>query len=125
MTQSDEAAGLDKLRQTRRTLKELLEHPGWQAFVAQVGEKQDALIRGLVMKPLAHLDEALEQEYRKGQYAAFDTCVNEPQAWLDNLDLEIERLAAAEAAARKEPANAVAQTDDASESSGRSGRRSP
>lgn len=103
-----EQISLDRLRGMRKHLRELVEHAGWNVFREYVGSLQDTLVRELVLNPLQTMDGALAQEYKKGKYAGLDQVLNDPTAWLADLDARIASAEAAEVAeqrAKKEPAN--------------------
>lgn len=120
-----ETISLERLRGMRKHLRELLAHPGWSVYADFVGQVQDDLIRTLVMKPLLDANGAFTQEYQKGKYAAFDDCLNQPAAWLEDLDQRIRDAEAAEVAEQKrkqtEPANATRREQQSSNTDGFAG----
>lgn len=124
---------LEALRRNRKFLRELIEHAGWPVFREYVGALQDTLVRELVLNPLQTVDGALAQEYKKGKYAGLDQVLNDPVAWLADLDARIaaaEAVEAAEQRAKKEPANARREqqstfSDTTDESGSGAVRRSP
>lgn len=90
--------GLDELRGLRKNLQDLVQAPVWRAYNAILEARARALLEEVVLRPLSSMDSVPAQEFRKGQYAQIDWDLNAPAVWIDELNREIERKAAAEAA---------------------------
>lgn len=61
---------LRALQEERSNLSKLLEHPGFVEYLRILEAQIESRRNSIFLKPLKSMDEALEQEYRKGEIAA-------------------------------------------------------
>lgn len=79
----------EKLQEALRELSSLVKSPGWDRLLSFAEEQTRVRMDSLVHQPLLKWDDALEQEYRKGEIAGMQLMLELPAILLGNLEAEM------------------------------------
>lgn len=81
-TLNDEA-NLEENERFVAVMKGLLASEGWKVYCDVIEKQQVVRFDGIILSPLASMDQVLEQEYKKGEVAGLRMCLRLPQALLE------------------------------------------
>ena len=74
------------------TWRNFLEHPGWKKFAAILETQRSTRADTVMHTKLTTLEQALDQEFTKGEAAALELMLALPTTIVENLEQEIEQL---------------------------------
>jgi hypothetical protein len=80
---------MDLLQEELQLWRGLIMHDAWKKLEATLKEQQSSRIQRVMLNPLQTQDEALEQEFVKGEYAALGLILELPYTMVDNLETEL------------------------------------
>lgn len=89
---NDPQGKLAQLIEERKGWERLTSTPEWINLVQTLQQQADDLQNVVINTPLRKLDDALEQEYRKGQLYGMLSISNTAQTIMSELDFEIQRV---------------------------------
>ena len=81
----------DKASQVR-SLKDLLDHPAWRVYRAALMEQEVGRRGTILLQPLKALDEALAQEFMKGEVSGLNIALITPGVIIEQLEADIRVL---------------------------------
>lgn len=78
----NDEASLEENERFVSAMKGLLASDGWKVYCDVIEKQQVVRFDGIILNPLASMDQVLEQEYKKGEIAGLRMCLQLPQTLL-------------------------------------------
>jgi hypothetical protein len=82
---------MDLVQEELQLWRGLIKHEAWTKIEEMLKEQQAGRIQKVMLNPLETQDAALEQEFMKGEYAAFGLILELPYTLVDNLETELRK----------------------------------
>lgn len=82
---------MDSIQEKLALWRGLLGHEAWQEMVKMMQEQKDSRIQQVMLMPLESQDRIFEQEFVKGEFAAFALMMTLPDTMVETLEIELKK----------------------------------